>query len=175
MNAMATTPMQMALLWVHRDESAWQPSPICGDRAPLVGPPAPRGGPVLLRHSASSDRWVLLAPRGSGVHVNGATAPTGIRVLRDRDSIQLVSGRPIYFSTERLARVEPGPGSDRPIFCARCKTEIGVGHPAVSCPQCRAWHHQATDLSCWTYAARCTACDQPTALDAGYRGCPEDL
>jgi len=81
----------------------------------------------------------------------------------------------MFFSTELLAGVTPYPGSERPILCARCKAEIATASPAVRCPRCGAWHHQSDELPCWTYAERCSVCDQPTALDAGFAWTPEEL
>jgi hypothetical protein len=142
--------------------------------------PQPRLGVALVRQAAN-DTWILLAEPSAPVYVNGQAVPLGVRILRDRDEIRVGRMQPatLFFSTERMASVEPFPGADRAIHCPRCKTELAVGVPAVRCPnpQCGLWHHQApgSNLPCWTYDTRCASCDQQTALDAGYRWTPEGL
>lgn len=136
---------------------------------------------ALLVRQASNDTWILLIEPSAPVWVNGQAVTLGVRILRDRDEIRMGRLQPttLFFSTERMAAVEPFPGADRPIHCPRCKTELAVGVPAVRCPnpQCGLWHHQApeSNLPCWTYDTRCASCDQQTALDAGYRWTPEGL
>ncbi len=131
-------------------------------------------GAVLLRSGGTTrERWMLV---GSGsVRINGTPLAAGIRVLRDRDEIRLNGGPPVYFSTERLARVEPFPGAERQVFCPRCKLPIETGAPAVLCPGCSTWFHQTTDLPCFTYAETCPLCDHQTTLDGEYRWTPEEL
>ena len=126
---------------------------------------------TLLRSQLDGrESWVLTGT----ARVNGMPLRTGIRVLRDRDELE-IGGLCTFFSTETLALVEPMPRGDKPVFCPRCKQGIEPESAAVRCPQCRVWHHQSDDLPCWTYAEHCTLCDQPTALDAGYRWTPEEL
>ena len=85
-----------------------------------------------------------------------------MRVLRDRDEI-LLPGIPrndgeqadvadaepqrLFFSTERLAVVEPFPGGAKAVFCSRCKQVIDSGHRAVRCPsgRCGLWHHESAE------------------------------
>jgi hypothetical protein len=109
------------------------------------------------------------------LRLNGAPLQVGIRLLEDRDAIQTSDGSSTYFSSERLAEVELFPGSPEPVYCPRCKTEIEAGTPAVRCPGCDSQHHQSESFGCWLYADRCALCDQPTALDAGFRWSPEGL
>ena len=126
---------------------------------------------TLLRSQLDGqENWVLTGD----ARVNGMPLLTGIRVLRDRDELE-VNGVHAFFSTETLALVEPMPRGDKRVFCPRCKQGIESESAAVRCPRCRVWHHQSDDLPCWTYAERCALCDQPTALDAGYRWTPEEL
>lgn len=115
--------------------------------------------------------WVLLAPEMA--RVNGSPLVGGVRVLRDRDEIRIGPIR-AFFSEEELPRVVPFPGADEPVLCPRCKTPLSVGEPSVRC-SCGLWYHQSSDLPCWAYAETCSLCDQPTALDAGYRWSPETL
>ena len=165
----------MAHLWLHEatDDEAkksaleeWSPRLLDGDS--LAVPSA-----QLLRCTTDGgDAWVLVGP--PAVRVNGSRLDTGIRVLCDRDELRADGGR-TFFSSESLAMVVPFPGGAKTIFCPRCKLEIVPGSPAVRCPQCGVFHHQSDEFPCWTYAARCAMCDQPTALDAGFRWVPEEL
>lgn len=131
--------------------------------------------PILFRRE-DSEEWLLLTSDVLAVYVNSMPLRLGLHVLQDRDEIR-IGGRRFFFSAESLARVVPFPGSDRVLLCARCRQQIADGTPAVGCPSshCGAWHHQTDELPCWTYGATCTLCDQPTALEAGYRWTPMDL
>jgi hypothetical protein len=172
----------MAHLWARTESRDWEPVKFEGDVLVLFsGAEAVAGletdAAVVSRRSMPGGReaWVLLSPPSVDLRLNGAPLHTGIRVLEDRDAIQLSDGSPTYFSSERLAQVEPFPGSPGPVYCPRCKTEIEGGTPAVRCPGCDSWHHQSETFGCWLYAERCALCDHPTALDAGFRWSPEDL
>jgi hypothetical protein len=175
----------MAHLWT-QDQSAgeWVAMPLTDSALVVAAPGAhalhlrPRGEfpnpPAALLRSQLDGResWVLTG----AARVNGMPLLTGIRVLRDRDELE-IGGLCAFFSTETLALVQPMPRGDKPVFCPRCKQAIEPKSAAVRCPQCRVWHHQSDDLPCWTYAnaEHCSLCDQPTALDAGYRWTPEEL
>jgi hypothetical protein len=138
------------------------------------------------------EQWVLVAARAAEVSINGQPLRLGVAVLRERDEVYLPGGRigidgagsaaegmprRCFFSAESLARIESFPGGDKPTFCPRCKKLIDPQVPAVRCPapSCRLWHHQTEARPCWTYAETCAVCDQPTALDAGYRWTPHQL
>jgi len=119
--------------------------------------------------------WTLLGGRQAGLRVNGQPLTLGIRSLRDRDEISL-AGQRCFFSNEELARVVPFPGIAQTVFCPRCKQKMEAGDPAVSCPHCRAWHHQSEKFPCWTYEPTCALCRlQSSALDAGYAWTPDML
>jgi len=138
---------------------------------------------LVRRGGETVEEWVLMAGNGAGVRVNGEPVWLGLCVLRDRDEITLPGAEPdgthrCFFSTERLARVEPFPGAPAgPVYCARCKLPINRGDLAVQCsnPECGAWHHQSDEFPCWTYHTKCALCNQATELDAGYRWTPEEL
>ena len=175
----------MAHLWVQDDTDGWGVFPLAAqllslrDALPAAGQrthDGRAGSEAILLRSAGvgATRWVLLAT-SQGVLVNGVPLLTGIRVLVDRDEIRLRAARPVYFSSEVLATVEDFPGSERPVFCPRCKQETAPKAKAVRCPQCDVWHHQTDDLPCWTYAPRCALCDQLTELGGTYRWSPEEL
>ena len=171
----------------------WVVKPITGDREPLSASSArtdpttsakrdstTRESAVVVRAAASGrDVWALLS--SDSVLVNGSRHPLGLQVLKDRDELRIGGAPPFYFSTERLARVEPFPGADRSIFCPRCKLEIERGQPAVRCPNpgCGVWTHQIPTgekpLPCWLYADTCPSCKHPTSFEAGYRWTPEEL
>jgi len=169
--------------------ASWVVMPITGDSQPLPGMESQpeeltrkgkrdAAGATLMRTGGPDDeRWAILGP--ASVQVNGVPLLGGIRILNDRDEIRACDGAPFYFSTERLAKVEPFPGTGRRTFCARCKTEIAVGTPAVRCPGCGMWCHQseADGLLCWQYpgTSTCPLCDFPNALDGTYRWSPENL
>jgi hypothetical protein len=135
-------------------------------------------GEVLLVPGASNTRssqWLLLAPPDAGVRINDLPHETGIRALADRDAVRVADFPTMYFSTERLAMVEPFP-SEENIFCARCKSLLVAGDTAVCCPQCSIWFHEQDGKGCWTYASNCSLCDQPTDLEsAGFRWTPGAL
>lgn len=172
----------MAVIWSRSEENEWAPRDLPGEGLSLLSiiEPGPSGNakagtPALKPNSAQRRSWVLLAPEQADVTVNGETVATGIRALRDRDVVEFNNSGPMYFSTERLARVTPCPETERAIYCQRCKTKIEPGSPAVECPRCSAWYHQTDTLPCWRYSEQCTLCPQSTDFDAGYSWHPEDL
>ena len=137
--------------------------------------------PVLLRLSEPprDERWTLLCAPVGQVQVNGAPVPTGIRLLADRDSIDLGNGHTLFFSAEKIAEIVPFPNDVPDACCARCKLPIEPGSPAVRCPasECRVWHHASEEKThcCWTYADTCALCGHPTDMDAGLQWSPADL
>jgi hypothetical protein len=142
-----------------------------------------RGAVLLVGTENNGERrWVLLARREADVLVNGRPLALGTRVLCDRDEIfvagtEPAEGRRYYYSTEQMARREVFERETASIVCPRCRQPIAPGNTVVRCPnpRCRTWHHQEEGLPCWTYAATCALCDQPTPLEAGYRWTPEGL
>ncbi len=170
----------MAVLWIHHErEQGWCPVPLNGVAVALgeASPPPGAAGvdaPVLMLSVADGAESVLMSGVGAAPSINGDPLALGIRVLRDHDAIRIGSSDSMFFTTESLAQVVPFP-EPRPVPCARCKTDITPGSPAVKCPKCGAWHHQGEELSCWTYAEKCAGCDQPTAMDGQYAWTPEGL
>jgi hypothetical protein len=122
--------------------------------------------------------WALFSPPGERIRINGDPLHTGLRLLRDRDEI-LVAGRSrIFFSSETLPRVEPFPGADGSVKCARCKSDIKPGDQAVRCPSCAIWYHESPDsgFNCWTYQNSPCMCGQTTDLEnPAYRWTPDGL
>ena len=178
----------MSQLW-RRIEGHWHPLALdgechldavtCGaDEAPT--PPCPAGDPVIHPHESptGSTIWVLLAPHSSEVQHNDNPLETGVRVLADRDAIRVRGYGPLYFSSERLAEVQPFPGAPD-TYCPRCKLLIDEGDDAVRCVQCDLWHHEShrdEKRRCWTYSKTCSLCDQPTELDnPEFRWTPSEL
>jgi hypothetical protein len=176
--------IKMAHLWRISVERSWVPVALdaavfaigqSGLRSATCGMAALEGA-VLRRIGADPHAsWTLLVPAGAAVRVNGSPVPLGIVSLADRDEIRVMPGSPLFFSTETLAAVVPYP-EDGPLgFCPRCQQPIAAGTPAVSCPGCGLWHHASEGLPCWTYGEQCAACQQLTALDAGFRWTPEEV
>jgi hypothetical protein len=174
----------VAHLWIEDEDAAWTVFPLLEARYGLSGLPprkaedvsvTTRGVCLLMAVGHGRSAWVLIAPVGTHVCVNGWPLKTGLRVLADRDEVS-VGGLPtFFFSSESLARIERLPTLDRAIFCARCKLLIEPDTPAVRCPSCHVWHHQDGDYPCWTYSESCTLCSQPTRLDTGYRWKPTEV
>jgi hypothetical protein len=177
----------MAHMWV-RGKDEWGIAPLNGEQFVLTREAAhpirvrangPRQSDVglLVRRPGhdGKESWLLLS-LGNGLHVNGSPLPCGMRVLRDRDNLHVEGAGHLFFSTERLARVEPYSGPEG-LKCGRCRRPMEPGRPAVLCPNCTLWHHEDPERRrrCWTYTAHCARCPQPTDLDAGYRWTPEEL
>ncbi len=168
----------MAHLWLHDgDEDRWAVVPLEGGAVPLSAASTeilllatPSSGP-----SSGGPNWVLLTGVDTAVGINGLPVKNGIRVLADRDEIIIAGRERYYFSTETLAAIQTFAGTDRRLFCPRCKDEIARGDTTVKCPQCRLVHHQSEDRPCWTYAETCAACAQQSDLQHGYRWTPDSL
>ena len=129
-------------------------------------------GEILLARTKQAGQWVLIA--SNSVLHNGWPISAGIRVLAHRDSLAIDGWAPVFFSTEEPARVQDF-AARGPVTCPRCRTAIPPGAHSVRCPACGVVHHETKDRNCWTYAATCALCAQPTALDAGLQWTPELL
>jgi hypothetical protein len=177
----------MAHLWL-MDKDEWALLPLEGDVFAIEGGRVRRVSDLLSVAStkssigirrvtdASRTLWAVVAPPEARVTVNGM--PTlGLAMLADRDEIRVPGDRPLFFSTEVLAHIEPFPEADSHGLCPRCKKPIAAGCPAVRCPICGLWYHESESdrLPCWTYATHCAACSHLTALDSGFRWTPEGL
>jgi hypothetical protein len=190
--------LAMAQAWIKdlREEAGWLAAVLrenCyairpGGDAPLLAIPANGSATAVpILRQAQNECWLFLLPPKVSAYVNGQRLTLGMRLLRDRDEILLpepqssdqadAEPQRIYFSTERLAVVEAFPGAKKPVSCSRCKQVIEAGQLAVRCPnsRCGLWHHEFAEQPCWTYAEKCSNCDQATALDAGYCWSPEQL
>ncbi len=119
---------------------------------------------AILCRASDAARWALLPRRSAGVRVNGRAVIGGLRLLRDKDEIVINDTR-LFFSTERLQRVEPYPDLGRPSVCPRCRTRLEVSLPAVCCPGCGSWCHARPERPCWTYDRTCPVCSYPTDID----------
>jgi hypothetical protein len=176
----------MAHLWLRHDGNDWSAMPLTGHAMDIsVHPPRilaesfrlGEDSRAALIRVATEDPpvWVLLVSAGSDVRINGFAPVADVRVLQDRDEIRVTPTGALFFSTEMLARVEEFPGSERAVFCGRCRQAMEKGQMAVRCPhsRCGIWYHQTGKLPCWTYAPSCGFCPQPTSLDAGFSWIPE--
>ena len=88
--------------------------------------------PYIIRHEEPDgrERWSLFAPPEARVRVNGMLLSIGMHVLRDKDEIQMGASGPLLFSTERLARTEPFPGTGQPFFVPGVKPKSCRGSQA---------------------------------------------
>ena len=173
----------MAHLWV-QDDCGWDAVALVGAQCDLASratrrtPDAAQAaadlGATLVRADVGGSKiWALITPPKADTLVNSRELHAGLCVLSDRDQIR-IGDQTQYFSTETLATVQPFPGSDHPVFCGRCRQQIEVGTPAVSCPDCGIWYNQSAEFPCWTYSSKCTFCGHPTALDTGFSWTPEE-
>jgi len=147
-------------LWKKDDSGEWIPERREEESASL-------GAAELRRfHSPlGGERWCLMSS-GDGARVNGEVPALGIQVLEHQDEIRVLTN--IYFiSTEKRPTIELA--SLDGLFCGRCRKPIPAETPMVRCPGCGASCHQSEKLPCFTYAAACPHCDQPTDLDGGFR------
>ncbi len=129
---------------------------------------------LVLADLPPQPSWALIAPQeGVDVRVNGWRPPTGLRVLHDRDQIDIGS-QTWFFSAEVLPVVQPFAGASA-VSCPRCKTPVVPLESSVRCPGCRVVYHQSADRPCWTYGATCPLCGRATALDQPFTWTPEAL
>jgi hypothetical protein len=164
-------------LWLQDSAGEWSTLSLDQEVVPMTKPdPGAADAPALIwrREDDAGECWVLLACDEADARVNGLPLVGGLRVLADRDEIQITGGPACFFSTERPAEVVSFDREADP-SCPRCTQRIERKTGAVQCPSCGVWHHQSDRLPCWTYAPHCAICDQPTELDAGFRWTPEGL
>jgi hypothetical protein len=128
----------------------------------------------LLVRVAGQNRLAALVAGDVAIRHNGVPVTAGLRILEHRDALALEGGGLVFWTTEELAHVEPFAGAE-PVSCPRCLRPVHPGHASVRCPSCGVVHHEVPERDCWTYAAKCALCPQPTALDAGLRWTPEEL
>ena len=146
---------------------------VSGSQASLLE--AAYAARVLSFRVGDAERWVVVASHDAPLRVNGIPlGAAGARVLNDRDEISIPGMGSAYYSAEALAQVVAFPGSERPVFCGRCRQAIQPGSPAVRCPGCQIWYDQSQEFPCWQYSATCAFCSQPTALDTGFNWVPEE-
>lgn len=174
----------MPHLWINKnDEVGWQTLTLglgstaldpatLGLRLPGIPPTVPLLQRIVRRDHP--EQWALFAPPDR-IRINGRLELLGLRLLHDRDRLEVRGLPPFYFSTESLAAVEKFPGSEKTVFCPRCRDAIHAGADAVRCPGCGMWHHQMAGRNCFTYAETCALCSQRSALDGRYRWTPEEV
>lgn len=127
---------------------------------------------VIQSRGEEGRNWALLSRSDVYLRVNGRMT-AGIRVLADRDQIQLAD-QTYYFSTEELVRVVRFPGGHGVVDCPRCRRVLASGDESVCCPRCGIWHHQTEEYPCWTYEEASACCEHPTELTVSYRKPFED-
>jgi hypothetical protein len=172
----------MAHLWLRSDADGWSAMLLAGHAMDIsVHPPRILAEGFRLGEDTRAavirgedpTVWVMLVAAGTAVRVNGFAPVAGVRVLQDRDEIRTTPAGVLFFSTETLACVKEFPGSERAVFCGRCRQAMEKGQMAVRCPRCGIWYHQTDNLPCWAYAPSCGFCPQPTSLDGGFSWIPE--
>lgn len=151
----------MACLWV-RDRGEWTAVPL--DRDPVELGVEPARAILVSKIEGDKTFWTLVVSPEEIVRVNGDRVMLGIRVMRDRDAIQVGGGARMFFSSESAPTVVSYSGAAS-VNCARCNTEIRPGDLAVRCPACRVFLHQTAELGCWAYGEACV-CGHPTSLNA---------
>lgn len=174
----------MAHLWyVDRQSSVWSSLPLEAgvvEVGPdLFSPLRRRGGEpeaLLLRsQTGAGEHWLLMNLTLRPLAINGERLANGIRILTDKDEIRLADVGRVFFSSERLPRLELFAGSERPLFCPRCRDPLVVSRPIVRCACSVAYHFDAErDRRCFDYGP-CTVCNAPTELSETFRWQPGAL
>lgn len=174
----------MAHCWVQKTEldrppigaaAAWDILSLDAEAAVPLPSSAAAAALLLRSRSSDGDLWLLLALAPGRVALNGVPLQSGIRVLTDQDEISLGAAGRMFFSTERLAAIQPCTSTHPDLRCARCRRPIPLQSDAVACPNCNVWHHQTERLPCWTYAPGCALCGHASELNGVYRWTPEVL
>lgn len=130
---------------------------------------------IVCIGDGQKETWVLQSGEREKIRVNGLPLVADIQVLENLDELRTKGTGRFYFSTERTPRVEAFQGRAAATPCARCRSTISQGEPTVQCPKCKTWHHESTDMPCWSYSEKCSLCDEETSLDKGLRWTPENL
>jgi hypothetical protein len=180
--AVAKRRRTMASLWYQTGSGEWIPWQL-DSAAVALGPRLlpimeSDGGPpsaLLMRSRCGGlEQWLAMRIAARPLYVNGEPLRTGIRVINDRDEMRLGGRQRVFFSGERLPRVEPFAGGPREVLCPRCRRGIAAGKPIVRCG-CGTAFHQDSDpeFQCFTYAPACPVCARPTELTDTYRWQPE--
>ena len=177
----------MAYLWFRDDDCQWSVLSLATQSLDIESSPpktfttegsnsAKEGCTIVAPTDGDGQEgsWAVVWGRSKKIKVNGLRMATGIRALSHGDEIKVGDNVPIYFSTEVLARIETFEGSEEPLVCPRCKQVIEPGSAVVRCPGCSVLHHEAGDLNCWSFAPKCSMCDNPTGIDEGFQWVPGD-
>lgn len=128
----------------------------------------PTLAPAVLDVTAAGE-WLILAPPGTAVAINGIAVQSGIALLQHEDEIASADNTIAYFTAETLPEVVSFSG--RAAKCGRDRSVITEGAAAVRCA-CGVWYHE----ECFEYGgddAVCVACGRPTRLDGSGLWRPE--
>lgn len=168
----------MQRLWIHLD-GQWLIVPLeksqfelSANSARPVSPGVCDAPAVVVPCGGDKSQWALIARPGAQVDVNGDRLWLGVRILSDRDCIQVDGGERMYYSASANPTVVTFAGKSA-IQCPRCDTAITTGQLVVRCPGCGVHYHQARDLACWLYDVRCR-CGHPTDLSEDNCWTPEE-
>jgi len=136
----------MAHLWIKDERDGWSVVPLDAPAFALSQNPPRRmrvsdesvARALLVQQSGANPlRWLLLSHPGEDVRSNGDATTLGVRVLKDRDEINVACLGAFFFSTESLARVDAFSGATQKIFCPRCRQVIDEGAACASCSKRR--------------------------------------
>lgn len=131
---------------------AWAPVALPTDRPYALGPTATLVPLTAGRYGVLASGWM---------RVNGEpTLP--LRVLDDRDELQLPGGPPHYVSVDGETVIAAFPAGAGPTRCGRCGSPLDAGAPSVRCPRCHVTCHETPVLPCWSHSDTCPACAHPT-------------
>ena len=178
----------MAYLWARDKDRTWSAISLSDD--PLeIGQSRPmklrpedhplgrEDGVVLFSaEDAYKERtWTLIWGAGRTVRINGYVIHTGLRTLTHGDEITVSTNEPVFFSNETVVRVEIFEGSDKEIFCPRCKKTIETGQSIIRCPECGIAYHTSDDpdKDCWHFGPACM-CGHSTKNDNELLWVPDD-
>ena len=110
------------------------------------------------------------------IRVNGLPM-LSLTALDDRDEIALGTApfSRIYVSFDSQATVVPFQEGETPTYCARSKTRITEGTPAVQCPnpKCRLWYIETEEMPAYSYDGEPCVCGRLPTM--GYAWAPEPI
>lgn len=163
----------MSRLWVKGQQGDWRSHAVpAGQLLAGDGVGLPGVGLLGLRQGAA-----LFVRAGVWVRVNGEAVLGGMRLLEHQDEVLTEAGR-WYFSAQSAPVITTFslPTGGRVPTCPVCRGPVREGEPAVQCPGCGRWAHQAEARACWAYAPACRFCNHPTSFadEATWRPGEED-
>lgn len=169
---------------VPREAEPYEPAGLGGSRFASGNDEDSTKPPALAVPSAAGkeEPVVLFARISADTHRNGQLVVLAIQVFCDRYEIsvtEFASGnwRRDDVSSEQSAQAEPSKTTQDSTVCQRCVQPIAdagmTGQYADPC--CKARRQEDDNLPNRPDSVSYSLCDQPAAVDAGYRQTPEPL